>query len=141
MLTNPGKPILIYNVSHLIGVAYPSALNPCNIQSGFRVSGSWPVNADIFRHDEYLSSYVTDRPEPTDQLTAPETHQTPAIDINEPFHPLETDQQVLAHLYQSLQQAKQLKLLQNLLKRFNHFQKHNQEDQSRKGADLVGRGF
>jgi hypothetical protein len=66
MLTNPGKPISIHNVGHLIGVADPSAFNPCNIQSGFCVSGLWPVNADIFRDDEYLSSYVTDRPEPTD---------------------------------------------------------------------------
>jgi hypothetical protein len=48
-----------------------------------------------FRDDEYLSSYVTDRPEPTDQLTAPETHQTPAININESLHPLETDKQVV----------------------------------------------
>jgi hypothetical protein len=30
MLTNPGKPIPIYNVSHFIGVAYLSAFNPCN---------------------------------------------------------------------------------------------------------------
>jgi hypothetical protein len=52
---------------HLIGVAYPSAFTPCNIQSGFRVCGLWPANADIFRDDEYLSSYVTDRPEAIDQ--------------------------------------------------------------------------
>jgi hypothetical protein len=39
MLTNPGKLISIYNVDNLIDVAYPSVFNPCNIQSGFRVSG------------------------------------------------------------------------------------------------------
>jgi hypothetical protein len=53
------------------------------------------VNADIFRDGEYLSSSVTDRPEAIDQLTASETRQTPAININESLHPLGTDQQVV----------------------------------------------
>jgi hypothetical protein len=82
------------SVGHLTSVAYPSAFNSSNIQSGFHVSGLWLVNADIFRDDEYMSSYVTDRPEPTDQLTAPETHQMPAINVNVLLHPSETDQQV-----------------------------------------------
>jgi hypothetical protein len=70
-------------VGHFIVVACPSACNPCNIQSGLRVSGLWLVNADIFRDDEYLSSCVTDRPIPKGQLTAPEARQTAAININE----------------------------------------------------------
>jgi hypothetical protein len=74
MLNNPGKPISFHNVRHLTGVADSSAFNSCNIQPEFCVSSLWPVNADIFSDNEYLSSYVTDRPEPTDQLTAPETH-------------------------------------------------------------------
>jgi hypothetical protein len=55
MLTNPGKPISFYNVGHFISVAYPSAFYPCNIQSRLRASGLWPINADIFRDDEYLN--------------------------------------------------------------------------------------
>lgn len=64
MLNNPGKPISVYDIAFIIGQAYPAAFNPSNIQSGFRVSGLWPVNPHIFREDEYLSSYVTDRPDP-----------------------------------------------------------------------------
>jgi hypothetical protein len=58
MLTNPEKQISTYSAGHLIGVEHPSAFNPCNMQSGFHVSGFWPVNADIFRDDEYLNAYV-----------------------------------------------------------------------------------
>ena len=64
MHTNPGKPITIYDVGHLTGVAYPSAFSPSNIQSGFRVAGLYPLNPSIFREDEYLSSFVTDKPMP-----------------------------------------------------------------------------
>jgi hypothetical protein len=59
----------------------------------------WPINADIFRGGEYLSSYVTDRPKPTDQLTTPETHQTPAINIFVSLHPSETDQQAVINAF------------------------------------------
>lgn len=70
MMTNPGNPKSIHKFVHLFGAVYPSVFNPCNIQSGFRVSGLWPHNAHTFQDDEHLSSYVTDRPTPTDQLTA-----------------------------------------------------------------------
>jgi hypothetical protein len=75
-------------------MAYPNALNSCNILFGFCVSGLLPVNADIFRDDEYLSSYVTDRSETTGRVTVPETHQTPAVNINVLLRTSETDQQV-----------------------------------------------
>jgi hypothetical protein len=94
MLNNPGKSVSIYKFGHLIGVVYPSAFNPCNVQSGFHVSGVCPVNVDIFRDYEHLSSYVTDKPGPTDQLTAPETHQTSSMNISGSLHPIETDQVV-----------------------------------------------
>ena len=61
MLQNPGKTITIYEISELLGHAFPRAFTPQNIQSGFRVAGIFPFNNDIFT-DEFLSSYVTDRP-------------------------------------------------------------------------------
>jgi hypothetical protein len=33
----------------------------------------WPVNSDIFTADEFLSSYVTDRPEPVVQESGNDT--------------------------------------------------------------------
>lgn len=71
-LTNhPGKPITIYEIASLVGSSYPLAFNPGNILSGFRVSGICPFNRDVFRDDEFLSSYVTDRPATTDNADPP----------------------------------------------------------------------
>ena len=64
MLAHPGVPISIYEVAELSGKAYPMAFNPVNIQSGFRVTGIWPLNRNIFTDDEFMPSSVTDRPPP-----------------------------------------------------------------------------
>ncbi|KAG5881610.1 hypothetical protein JTB14_030307 [Gonioctena quinquepunctata] len=63
--SHPGQPITSHYVAELAGKAYPLAFTPKNIQSGFRVSGIWPSNENIFGDEEYLSSSVTDREEPT----------------------------------------------------------------------------
>lgn len=64
MLMNPGKTITIYEVAGLLGIAFPQAVTPKNIMSGFISSGIWPLNSNIFTDDEFLTSYVTDRPNP-----------------------------------------------------------------------------
>ena len=78
MVTHLGKSITIYDVAELVGQADGQALTPKNIRSGFATCGIWPFNRDIFHEDEFLSSYVSDRPhcstsdhETTDQ---PEDH-------------------------------------------------------------------
>ena len=62
MVTHPGKLIVIYDVAELVGQADGQALTPKNIRSGFAACGIWPFNRDIFCEDEFLSSYVSDRP-------------------------------------------------------------------------------
>ncbi|KAJ4449348.1 hypothetical protein ANN_00746 [Periplaneta americana] len=64
MLMNPGKTITIYEVAGLLGIAFPQAVTPKNIMSGFISSGIWPLNSNIFTDYEFLTSYVTDRPNP-----------------------------------------------------------------------------
>jgi hypothetical protein len=54
LLSNPGTPISIYNVAHLTGQAYSRAFIQSNIQSGFCITGLWPINSDIFKADEFL---------------------------------------------------------------------------------------
>ena len=61
------KTISMYNVSELCGKAYPKALTPENIISGFRSTGIFPFDPNVFKDHEYLSSYVSDRPYPLDQ--------------------------------------------------------------------------
>lgn len=62
LLTNCGKPMSIYDVAECVGKAYPQAFTPRNIYSGFSVSGIFPLNRNVFTDEEFLSSYVTDRP-------------------------------------------------------------------------------
>ena len=65
MLENPAKCTTIMDIAGRVGKAFPQATSPVNIQSGFRVSGIKPFNGDedpCPTDDEFLSSYVTDRP-------------------------------------------------------------------------------
>ncbi|KAG8280879.1 hypothetical protein J6590_108238 [Homalodisca vitripennis] len=59
-----GTPISIYDLAEIFGKSYPKAFTHTNIQAGFRVSGIWPINRNIFTDDEFLSSSVSDRPLP-----------------------------------------------------------------------------
>ena len=74
----------IYEIAEMVGHAFPKAMTPHNIQSGFHVSGIQPVNPDIFT-DEFLPSEVTDRPLPDqDPPAVPEqpsavSHQPAAV--------------------------------------------------------------
>lgn len=61
MGAHPGRPLTIYDVAGCLGKAYPNAMTPRSIQSGFRVTGIAPFDTNIFTEDEFLSSYVTDR--------------------------------------------------------------------------------
>ncbi|KAG8266592.1 hypothetical protein J6590_068657 [Homalodisca vitripennis] len=46
----------------LIGQAYCKAFTKENIEKGFKVPGICPLNENIFNNEEFMSSYVTDRP-------------------------------------------------------------------------------
>ncbi|XP_072395259.1 uncharacterized protein [Diabrotica undecimpunctata] len=65
MLKFPGRTITIYDIAELLGDAFPRAMAPSNIISGFKVSGIWPINPNIFTDDEFMTSAITDRPDPT----------------------------------------------------------------------------
>ena len=62
MLMHPGQPITIYDIAELIGKAFPKAFSQSNILKGFEVSGLYPFNEHVFEENEFLTSYVTDRP-------------------------------------------------------------------------------
>ena len=63
-LNNPGQTLSIYNMASLLGLAYPRGMTNSNIMSGFRKPGIFPFDREAFGDDDFLSSYVTDRPEP-----------------------------------------------------------------------------
>lgn len=62
---HPGKCLTIYDIPGIVRETFPKAVTPSNIISGFKVAGIWPLNRDIFTDEDYLPSYVTDRPEPS----------------------------------------------------------------------------
>ena len=80
MLTHCGKPMTIYDVAECVGKSYPLAFTQKNILSGFRVSGIWPINENIFSEDEFLSSYVTECPQSNSECsTTRHIEQPPAL--------------------------------------------------------------
>lgn len=72
MSQHAGKTLTIYEIAECFGKVFPQAFTAKNILSGFRTTGIFPMNSEIFTDEDFLSSYVTDRPEPVDQpSTAP----------------------------------------------------------------------
>ena len=65
MKNHPGQSMTIYDLPEIVAKALPLAATPSNICSGFRVSGIFPFDRQIFGEDEYVPSYTTDRPDPT----------------------------------------------------------------------------
>lgn len=64
LISNPGKTISIYNIAELANKAFVESFSPKNITSGFAKCGIFPFNRDIFSNDDFLTSFVTDRPNP-----------------------------------------------------------------------------
>jgi hypothetical protein len=78
MMSNAGKPLSIYQVAELAGNAWERAANPTNIKAGFRVSGIWPYDRDVFSDASFLPSTVTDRADPN--AARPQLEQ-PDVDV------------------------------------------------------------
>ena len=77
MVDNPGKPAGIYNIPALVAKAFPKAMTVENITSGFRVTGIFPHNANVFPEEAFLPAQVTDRPQPDDQVLTAATVDPP----------------------------------------------------------------
>lgn len=84
--SHPGKPMSIYNLPGIVSTALPLALTQSNIQAGFKCTGIYPFNRDIFTEIDFSTSFVTDRLPPTEP---PASH--PSLDPgNKPNHTVST---------------------------------------------------
>ncbi|KAH1024079.1 hypothetical protein HUJ05_003638 [Dendroctonus ponderosae] len=64
MKNHPCSTISIYDIHGIVASSLPHAITPVTIMSGFRVTGIYPLNRNIFTEADFLPSYVTDRPIP-----------------------------------------------------------------------------
>nr|CAH7738859.1 unnamed protein product [Callosobruchus chinensis] len=60
--SNPGKTMTIHDIPSIVSKSLPLALNPVNIINSFRKTGIAPFNKDVFQDEDFLCSFVTDRP-------------------------------------------------------------------------------
>ena len=57
--SNPGRVITIYDISQLVGEAWPQALTPVNLISGFSNSGIYPLNPAKITLEKLAPSQLT----------------------------------------------------------------------------------
>ena len=62
MLINAGRRISFYEVASLFRDAYEKTATMAKASSGFRLTGIWPFNPDVFDEAEFAPSNVTDKP-------------------------------------------------------------------------------
>lgn len=76
MTQNAGRRISQYDQASLFGAAYIRTATMDKAISGFRCSGLWPYNPDVFGAEDFLPSMVTDEPQPSDsqQQAQPSTN-------------------------------------------------------------------
>ncbi|CAH2001896.1 unnamed protein product [Acanthoscelides obtectus] len=91
MVNHAEKPITIYDIGSLVGEAFLQAFTPKNICSGFRAAGIEPFNDLIFSHEEFLSSYVTDRPGKTSEEEVPQSGSSQDTSLSKPIQHGMTD--------------------------------------------------
>lgn len=73
MFNHPNVPITIDHVAELVAEPINKGASSLNIISGFKASGIWPFNRDIFSEDDFLASSVTDRPYADEACSVPAT--------------------------------------------------------------------
>ena len=61
--------------------AYPKVFTPAYSHLGFRVSGVFPFNTDVFGEDEFLASMVTGQPTVTGQPAPGENEPPPSVPL------------------------------------------------------------
>ncbi|KAJ8930497.1 hypothetical protein NQ314_016696 [Rhamnusium bicolor] len=81
MATNPGKQITIYDIPALSNIAFKNSFTIKNITSSFKKSGLWPINQLVFKDEDFLSCYVTDRPAATSNEQQTENEANNNINI------------------------------------------------------------
>lgn len=76
MANHPGQTIKIYDIAGLVGASWPKAMSKAAIEQGFRVTGIYPFNPEVFTDRDFAPSYVSDRPLPEEKASqSPGCHE------------------------------------------------------------------
>ena len=59
-LSFPGKRITIYDLPECLSRAFYKAMTHENISAGFRKTGIWPMNSDVFSESDFVAVAVFD---------------------------------------------------------------------------------
>ncbi|KAJ8930382.1 hypothetical protein NQ314_016809 [Rhamnusium bicolor] len=85
MLNHPAETITIYDLPELCYKSWDLAATPSNIKSGFLSTGICPYNRNIFKEEDFLGAFVTDRAykEPEPNPDAPSINQDRPLENKE----------------------------------------------------------
>lgn len=83
MLSNPGQTVTIYQIAQFVNEAYLAAFNLTNVTKSFMKTGIYPLNSNIFTEDDFLTSFVTDRPNSAEITEDPIPDAASVIDSRE----------------------------------------------------------
>lgn len=61
VIKKSGTPVTIYDVAACVGIAHSRGMTPENVMSGFKKSGLFPYDPDVFSHFDFLPNEVTRR--------------------------------------------------------------------------------
>lgn len=82
MLNHSGIPITIDRIAELVAEPLLKGASSMNIIAGFRSTGIWPFNRDIFSEDDFTPAFVTDSPyedEPDQEVGPSNAHEEPVL--------------------------------------------------------------
>lgn len=84
MAMNAGKKIKIHDLAHLTKEPFIQSFNQHNITKVFKKTGLWLFSRLAFTDEDFDASYVTDRPDPEQVISALSTHENPDTFVEQP---------------------------------------------------------
>ena len=51
----------IHVIPKIVAYAFPKAMHPSHIMSGFKATGIFPFDKNVFSSDQFMSAYSTDK--------------------------------------------------------------------------------
>lgn len=108
-----GKTISIYEIAEFTNTAFTRAFTANNIRRSFEVTGIYPFNSNLFTEEDFLTSYVTDRPDPAEGQAAQQVPQEVELEAEQQIvqagEPQAVQQEVEAGDLQAAQPADQMR--------------------------------